>query len=68
MLRSYDLASSSLALGIGYYTGGIMETEKCVNCGVDTNVLVSENVDLRKNYVEGAGQLCEECWNKIYKK
>jgi hypothetical protein len=45
-----------------------METEKCVNCGVDTNILVSEHIDLRKNYVEGAGQLCEECWNNIYKK
>ena len=45
-----------------------METEKCVNCKVETNVPVNENVDLRKFYVEGAGQLCEECWNKIYKK
>ena len=45
-----------------------METEKCVNCEVETNVPVNEHVDLRKFYVEGAGQLCEECWNKIYKK
>jgi recombinational DNA repair protein (RecF pathway) len=45
-----------------------METEKCVNCKAETNVPVNKHIDLRKFYVEGAGQLCEECWNKIYKK
>ncbi len=44
-----------------------METEKCVNCKVETNVPVNEHIDLRKFYVEGAGQRCEECSNKIYK-
>jgi hypothetical protein len=45
-----------------------MKTETCVNCKVETNVPVNEHIDLRKFYVEGVGQLCEECWNKIYKK
>jgi len=43
-----------------------METEKCVTCGIDTGVPVNEHVDLRKNYVEGAGQLCAQCWGKVY--
>ena len=48
--------------------GENMQTEKCINCGTDTQVPVDKPVDVRYHYVEGAGQLCEECWNKIYKK
>ena len=45
-----------------------VETEKCVTCGIDTEVPVNEHVDLRKYYVEGAGQLCAQCWHKAYNK
>ena len=45
-----------------------MQTETCINCGTDTQVSINKPVDVRYHYVEGAGQLCEECWNKIYKK
>ena len=43
-----------------------VEFEKCVNCGAETDVPVDQHIDLRKNYVEGAGQLCDGCYNKIY--
>jgi hydrogenase maturation factor HypF (carbamoyltransferase family) len=40
--------------------------EKCVNCSAETDVPVDMPIDLRKNYVEGAGQLCPACYNKFY--
>jgi len=43
------------------------EIEKCVRCGADTPYTINTHIDMRKNYVEGAGQLCEDCYNKIYK-
>jgi hypothetical protein len=43
-----------------------METEQCVNCKAQTNVPVNQHVDVRECYVEGVGQLCKDCWNKIY--
>lgn len=43
------------------------ETETCVICGKETNVLKTTHVDLRHNYIEGAGQLCEQC-GEIYNK
>jgi len=42
--------------------------EICVCCGKDTNVLKSTHIDFRYNYAEGAGQLCDECFVRIYKK
>ena len=42
--------------------------EKCVVCNIETDVPVDKHVDLRYHYVEGAGQLCKSCWEKIYKK
>ena len=40
--------------------------EKCVSCGKDTPYRLNENIFNRYHYVEGAGQLCETCYNKIY--
>ena len=40
--------------------------EKCVSCGEDTTYRLNENIFNRYHYVEGAGQLCETCYNKIY--
>ena len=52
-----------------------METnniEKCVSCGRETGYSINDHIDSRKTYVEGAGQLCAECfkegYNKIHKK
>ena len=42
------------------------ETEKCVSCGAETTVPIDQHIDLRKYYIEGAGQLCEKCYKKIY--
>ena len=42
--------------------------EKCVACGVETDIPIDKPVDVRYHYVEGAGQLCKSCWEKIYKK
>lgn len=39
-----------------------MEKEKCVICGVDTGIDVTTHIDFRIGYVEGAGQLCKECY------
>jgi hypothetical protein len=38
--------------------------EKCVICGAETQYRFNDHVDLRYNYVEGAGQLCNKCGNK----
>lgn len=40
--------------------------DKCVNCGLETPYEESTHIDLRNNYVEGAGQLCEACMAKTY--
>ena len=42
------------------------EFEACVFCGVQTDVPRDTPVDLRGNYVEGAGQLCPGCYEKIF--
>ena len=43
-----------------------VELEKCALCGKETDIPINLDIDLRKNYVEGAGQLCPACYNKIY--
>ena len=40
--------------------------EKCVSCGEDTPYRLNENIFNRYHYVEGAGQLCKDCYTKIY--
>ena len=45
-----------------------VETEKCVICKKDTGVPVTKNVEFRPTYVEGAGQMCAECFIDVYKK
>lgn len=40
--------------------------ERCVRCGKETEYDVSTPVTMRKWYVEGSGQLCEECWNHLW--
>ncbi len=36
--------------------------ETCIQCGKETTTLKSAHVDFRIGYVEGAGQLCWECY------
>ena len=42
-----------------------LETEKCVLCGNDTGVLLNLPADARKHYINGVGQLCENCYIKV---
>lgn len=42
--------------------------ENCVSCGEETPYKFSDNIYTRNWYVEGAGQLCESCFNRIYEK
>lgn len=44
------------------------EYEKCVCCGKKTAVLCSTHIDLRDNYIVGAGQLCRACYSELYNK
>ena len=38
--------------------------EKCIICGIETEYDITENIHNRYFYVEGAGQTCENCYNK----
>ena len=38
-----------------------VEKDKCVSCGVETQYNKTDHIDSRKNYIEGAGQLCPGC-------
>lgn len=42
------------------------KTERCVVCYVDTSIPLDMHIDLRLYYVEGAGQLCKTCYDKVY--
>lgn len=36
--------------------------DKCVICGEETIYNITDHIDIRMGYVEGAGQLCMECF------
>ena len=38
--------------------------ETCVVCGVETPYKFGDNINFRNFYVEGAGQLCQTCYDK----
>lgn len=38
--------------------------EQCILCGVETTTLKTTHIDFRTGYIEGAGQLCRECYMK----
>lgn len=40
--------------------------EVCVICGEKTDCACSTSIQERDCYVEGAGQLCPNCYSKIY--
>ena len=44
-----------------------VEMDLCVSCGKETEYPKNAHIDYRFHYVEGAGQLCKECYDKIYK-
>jgi hypothetical protein len=46
----------------------MQEKDKCVSCGIETEFDRDEHIDFRTHYVEGAGQLCKECFDEIWDK
>jgi hypothetical protein len=38
--------------------------EDCILCGVETTTLKTTHIDFRTGYIEGAGQLCIDCYMK----
>ena len=46
---------------------GIKMKDDCVSCGEKTEYDKCLHIDYRNYYVEGAGQLCGDCWKKIFK-
>ena len=40
--------------------------DKCVMCGAKTEYDKETHIDNRKNYIEGAGQMCQPCHQRIY--
>lgn len=40
------------------------EYEVCTMCGDTVPYLKSTHIDLRNGYIEGAGQLCKDCYEK----
>ena len=42
--------------------------EKCVTCGKKTHYHIEDNIDMRIGYIEGAGQLCLDCYDEVYVK
>lgn len=42
------------------------EKEKCVSCEKETEEDVNTPIHYRDYYIEGAGQLCKDCWVELY--
>ena len=40
--------------------------ELCVTCKKETKYDREEHIDYRVGYIEGAGQLCLDCYDEIY--
>lgn len=40
--------------------------ELCVRCGMATPYNQSTSITLRRYYVEGSGQLCQDCFQYLY--
>ena len=40
--------------------------ELCVCCNKKVNIFRSEEIESRPFYIEGAGQLCFDCFHELY--
>ncbi len=40
--------------------------ERCVSCGIVTDIPVDKDISERSCYVPGIGQLCKKCCMEIY--
>ena len=43
-----------------------VKVDKCVMCGAKTEYTKDPHIDFSNHYVEGAGQMCQDCHTKIY--
>jgi hypothetical protein len=43
------------------------EKDICVICNIETQYNKDFNINTRDYYIEGCGQLCQECYKNIYK-
>ena len=43
-----------------------IEVDKCVLCSEETIYPKDMHIDYRMYYVEGAGQVCKSCYEKVY--
>jgi len=41
-----------------------MSKETCILCGKETHEEITTHIDFRTGYIEGAGQLCIDCYKK----
>lgn len=41
-------------------------TELCIRCGRPTPYHPNTPITLRSYYIEGSGQLCEQCFSRLY--
>ena len=46
------------------FTGAVYE--RCVLCGRETDVPLDLPIARRDCCIEGGGQLCRDCWQKLY--
>jgi len=46
--------------------GEVKMKDKCINCKCETLYDKETHIDFRLGYVEGAGQLCLDCYGIIY--
>ena len=54
-------------VGVGFaHKDNKVKYDKCVMCGAKTEYTKDTHIDFRNNYVEGAGQMCQDCHTKIY--
>lgn len=44
-----------------------IQKEKCVSCGKETEIPINKHIDARTGYIEGAGQICSQCFIKYFK-
>jgi len=40
-----------------------MTKDTCIICGVETPYTADTHIDIRIGYIEGAGQLCKNCYS-----
>lgn len=40
--------------------------ELCIRCGRPTPYDIHTPISSRRYYIDGSGQLCEDCWKRVY--